>query len=494
MIKKLLKYKILILCFIVAFICITICSKNSFLYPFNNWPDENAFMTVGASWFHGIIPYKGIFEQKGPLLYFIFMICYMVSNHSFIGVYIFELICFTVCLYYISKIVSLYLKEKYIYLILPIFGAIITSSPFFAHGGSAEELCFPLLAYMLYTLLNYDKFNIITKRSLFFNGLFAGCVAMIKFNLLGFWFIFMAGIFASLIFKKEVKKSFISCFIFLAGMGIPIFTFALYFYLNHGLEELIRTYILFNSTGYGNTSSMFDKIEPILRLLFNQTSVKFIIFNLIYLGMIFFCFSKHYIKNIITKITIVLIYIVGGMGVYFGLYDFVYYFLILTPYIIFGLIVIMGYFDRVKKFKFNILAIISIVVSIIYLSSSNNIYYMKYKKSDLPQYSFARIINKKKDAKILNYGFLDGGFYFASSTLPSTMYFQSLNAVVPGMSEELDNKIKKQYFDYIIVRIYENHTDLSKVLTDNYKVIKKQTEVLENIEFTYILFERKNGK
>ena len=119
------KIKVLLFCFLISFICITICSKNSFLYPFNNWPDENAFMTVGKSWYHGMIPYKDIFEQKGPLLYFMFMICYMISHNSFIGVYLFELVSFTLCLYYISKIIRLYLDDKIQYLILPLFASII---------------------------------------------------------------------------------------------------------------------------------------------------------------------------------------------------------------------------------------------------------------------------------------------------------------------------------------------------------------------------------
>lgn len=488
------KIKIVLFCFFISFISITICSKNSFLYPFNNWPDENAFMTVGKSWYYGMIPYKDIFEQKGPLLYFIFMLCYMISHNSFIGVYLLELVSFTVCLYYISKIIRLYLSDKMQYLIVPLFASIIVSSPFFAHGGSAEEFCLPLLSFMIYSLLNYDKNDIITNKTLFLNGLFAGLVAMIKFNLLGFWGIFMASIFISLITKKEWKKSFISCLIFLSGMFIPIFAFILYFYLNHGLEELIKTYLLFNASGYGNTASITEKIVPILRMLFLQMSSKFIIFNLIYLGLFVFVSKKDYIKSIIIKVTLIFTYIIGGIGIYFGLQPFIYYFLILTLYIIFGLIVLFNYLITKRKFNYIFMLIVVIIISFAYLLSSNNIYYMKCKKNKLPQYRFAKIINKTKNAKILNYSFLDGGFYMASDILPSTKYFQALNANVPGMYEELDKKIEKKYFDYVIVRTYDGHRDISKVLLDNYYIIDKQSEKLENIKFTYIILKKNKDK
>ena len=33
----------LLYCLVISFLVLMICSKNSFLYPFNNWVDENAF-------------------------------------------------------------------------------------------------------------------------------------------------------------------------------------------------------------------------------------------------------------------------------------------------------------------------------------------------------------------------------------------------------------------------------------------------------------------
>ena len=73
--KKVLNKKnilIALYAFLIAFLTLMLASKNSFLYPFNDWVDANAFFTVGKSMFHGIVPYKDLFEQKGPLLYFIY--------------------------------------------------------------------------------------------------------------------------------------------------------------------------------------------------------------------------------------------------------------------------------------------------------------------------------------------------------------------------------------------------------------------------------------
>lgn len=65
------KYMLWIYCFINAIIFLTICSKNSFFYAFNNWDDPNSFFTMGKGMANGLIIYRDLFEQKGPILYLI---------------------------------------------------------------------------------------------------------------------------------------------------------------------------------------------------------------------------------------------------------------------------------------------------------------------------------------------------------------------------------------------------------------------------------------
>jgi hypothetical protein len=96
------------LIFIISFVTITLFSKSSFLYPFNDWVDANCFMTVGKSVLKGIVPYRDLYEQKGPLLYFIHTAAALVSSTSFIGVYVIEVIASFIVLLYVYKIALIY--------------------------------------------------------------------------------------------------------------------------------------------------------------------------------------------------------------------------------------------------------------------------------------------------------------------------------------------------------------------------------------------------
>ena len=59
------KVLLILFCFCLSFVILSLTSKCSFLYPFNDWVDANAFFTVGKSMMRGIVPYKDLFEQKG---------------------------------------------------------------------------------------------------------------------------------------------------------------------------------------------------------------------------------------------------------------------------------------------------------------------------------------------------------------------------------------------------------------------------------------------
>ena len=185
------EYSILLYSFIVSTIFLLIRTKSSPLYPFNDWNDLNSFFTVGKAMFNGIVPYRDLFEQKGPILYFLYGLAYLISNKTLLGGYILEVIFFTVFLYYSYKIIFL-LTNRSNTIQLPIVALLVLSSKSFVHGGSAEELYLPLfsisLYYLIYYLTNLDSQTVNTNKIVLINGIIAGSILWIKFSLLGFWF------------------------------------------------------------------------------------------------------------------------------------------------------------------------------------------------------------------------------------------------------------------------------------------------------------------
>ena len=109
-------YMGLMLLFTAVFI--TICSENSFLYKMNVWGDVNIYYTVAKSMLRGKVLYRDIYDQKGLYLFAIHMLAVLISDSSYIGMYLFELLfgfTFAISMY---KILGLFMpseKRKCIY-------------------------------------------------------------------------------------------------------------------------------------------------------------------------------------------------------------------------------------------------------------------------------------------------------------------------------------------------------------------------------------------
>lgn len=151
------QWKIILFCFALSALFLLICTKSSFLYPINDWNDSNCFFTVGKGMMQGKVPYRDLFEQKGPLLYFIHGLASLISFDSFLGVFFFEILSFGIFLWFSYRIIFLFSQKAYTYVLLPVLSVAVLSSSSFCKGDSAEEFCLPLLSASLFYLLRYMK-------------------------------------------------------------------------------------------------------------------------------------------------------------------------------------------------------------------------------------------------------------------------------------------------------------------------------------------------
>lgn len=495
----------IIFCLIISLCTLMICSQNSPLYAINDWVDANAFMTVGKGMAHGLIPYKNLFEQKGPLLYFIYMIGYLISNHSFLGIFIIEVVFGTIFLYYGHKIIELFTDKKYSYIILPILFTMICTSQAFCHGGSAEELCLPFFMYSLYHLLNYYKNEKINNKIIFLNGLTAGFIFMIKYTLVGFWFGFMMFIFFDQIYKKNIKDSFKYCVIFLIGMSIPFALFSIYFIINGALNDFINTYFLFNIKYYSGTkTTILQKISN----SFTNSASNFLESGVLLLVLFIFAiaivlFTDDFMIKARYKIFLTITIIITIIMCYIGENYYYYYNLILLPFIIITIIEIFikidPYLKKLKSFKYNYyFPIFTIVIcTILSFKLANYNFYLFIPKADFVQYEFANIINKDKDKSLLNYNFLDLGLYFLTDQDPKLKYFELQNIkynVYPKNKDEQVKCIEKKCVNYIVVVSHLEKDYLKEIHTqlfENYKLIKSKQSFQDVALANYYLFKKK---
>lgn len=498
--KKKQKIVLVIFCFLLALLGISFCSKASILFPIHDGNDANAYLTVGKSWVHGMLPYRDVFDQKGPLLYLIYAFSSLISRTSFLGVYFFEILFFTVFLYYISKTILLFLRREYVYILLPVLASFVVSQSFFTHGGSAEEFTLPFLSYSLYHLFAYIKGKEEKDFSfLFKNGFAAGCILMIKYNLLGFHFAFMIAILLDILNKKE-KTFFKTCCSFLIGMCLPFLIFFGYFWLQHAGKEFIDTYFLFNLFGYDIGIPFTFKYQMVIKALHSIFSSHLFYFFFLVFGFIYFIFHKSALPKL-HKFAPTFLFVMLLIFVYIGGRTYIYYYLVATPFYLFGLIAAIlfleEYYRKIPYLLFLPLGILSFLYFEYRLWENPNWEYHLYRREDFVQQIFTKEMNKEKDRSFLEYEGLDNGFYLALNSYPTERYFIKLNVndrVFKDLKEAQEESLREKKTMFVIWKVPEIYLAdgvVPELLEENYELIREQNQWYENQNYQYYLYKRK---
>ena len=505
------KYVIL---FIGAFLPLLFMSKNSPLYPFNDWYDINQFFTVGRGILHGKVPYVDLVDQKGPYLYLLGSVAYLFSHTGFLGWFILETVNLFIFSVFSEKILCLYFPEfKYSYWGIPVICSIIASCEGFQHGGSAEELSLGILSFALYSILKmlHDK-HPMDFRLIIVNGVLAGIIFWTKFSMTGLFIVFF--VFLVIYSEKKIRP----VLLFPAGVLISTLPLLLYFGINGAIGDWLNIYLYENIFGYGKMQSrtvteIFISVFKCLRsflLLKGNIAVFILLLSSVCCILLPERITKMAVRE---RICIALMLLVSTMGVYAGGFDFGYYGMVLCVYLVFGLIPVLCTAvlimrklkpspDKKNNEKKSVLlaSALGIALNIAVLTAgysiSDNVYLLGEDASSMPQFIFADIIRQAPEDRrvVLNYGFLDCGVYTLLDQVPEMRYFASLNNKYEESLEIQSEYIREGIPDFVLT-FYPTPAD-EKVMSDNpvladcYHLVSFKVQYIEGGYSTFGLWEK----
>ena len=472
----------MIVCIVSAFGAIALCSKSSFIYPFNDWNDANCFFTVGKSMMNGVVPYRDLLEQKGPLLYLLHGFSWLISHNTFLGVYFLESICASFFLYYSYKTISLYCGKKTVFLI-PILSAICYSSLPFKDGDSAEELSLPFLAVSIYIIMKSlkEKDGRFSRKDAIIIGIMSGCVFWIKFSLIGMYFGWFLAYVIFSIQNRQYKEIGETVVYIALGVFISTLPFIVYFGINRSLLDWYEVYIYDNLFLYSeeNSSVISNLWFGLMQVIEKNTTV----YNLCLAGFLF-CFCN---KNKKSFICIVLMFLFEFVLIFAGGRHYRYYSMVLDAFSSIGLICMFILFVKDlsvrsieilnNKVSVGVLTVICLLLSFYY---TPNRYLFNVKKEELPQYHFAEIMNQKENPTLLNYMFLDGGFYTAAGIIPNCKAFCKLNINLQEMYDLQEKYLKEGLCDFVVSK--------HEVESDKYVLLEKETFPYNETTQTFYLY------
>ncbi len=502
--KNLLKkYKFLLFCIGTAAIVLLFCSKSSPLYPMNDWVDVNCFYTMGKSLLAGKVPYRDLYEQKGPVLYFVYALIALVSPGSFFGVFVLEILTFGLFLYYSGKILQLYLGEGlFSYFAVCVMAGLISVTLAFSHGASVEEMTLFMSAYGFYAALRACKEGrALTFRETLTCGIFCGMLLWIKYTMLGIWLGFAVFLVIWYLASGHAKKLLPAIGTFFTGLGIVTAVVLLYFLFTGALKELWTVYFYNNIFLYAKEAET-SRLEVIWECLKKTLKLNKEYTYLFLPGLVWAV--VHALRDVRPLVMLLLSFAGMALGTYWGGWGISYYGLVFAAYTVFGLLAVgqllqLVKLDRLLKkltFRSRILTALYLAAALALtghyaVNHSPNTYLMDVPKEEMPQYRFARIINEVEDPTVLNYGFLDGGFYFAADVVPECYFFCRLNVNAPGMYDIPRYYMNEMEADFVVTRD-KPLEEYAKVDAYLFECVDTAQLYFEGKTRTYYLYRLKN--
>ena len=450
-------------------------SPDSYTHDIFNRCDSAWFFMCGKAWMNGMIPYVDFADSKGPLLWLIYGIGYLLSPQNYIGVFWISCIWYWLIYYYTYKTSYIFLKDKQLSILCTLLMTLAYFNPWFHYETRAEDFCqlFIVLSiyrtcHLLYTKQESNKDIYIT---FFILGISFGSLLLIKYNIAAMQSIcILYSIYY--IFKSKIRivKPIGSLIVGIATITLP---FIFYFIIIGSLNDFINEYFI-------NTYLTLSSPEPIKKHIISWTYVfqqpdRLSLLIVIIIGSLIM--SKKNVRYnwfpLIGSIFFINLSITSALPYYMNSNVF---------WCIFPVCLFIPYICKLYKTKHVFISIIgfTIIVLTSELYKRPNLFY-----HDLPMkkdyYAISSLMKSTPNPTIINIGY-ETGIGLPAHTLPGCKYWSTQNGATPKMIKEQKKSIINKRTKFLYIQNYSITKDIFNLNIDTLRSIGYEViyEMIDN--------------
>lgn len=488
--KKIRKYTSYIFLFIVVLIMSYIYLDTSPMYKnIISDIDSSVFQVMGKGLLENKILYKDLFDHKGPIVYIINALAFLISNKY--GLFIMEIIIAYVGTIFIYK-TSRIILGKDLSMITSIIYVLI-SYKYFYGGNFTEEYAITFISIAMYYIIRILHIKEDKKLNWIMIGITFAITFLIKPTYCTIWAVFGIVQFICSIYDKKIKELIKAVGYMLAGILIISIPIIIYLLANGAWDTFIDAYFLMNIKY--SESTIMQKINGLIQLF------KVYKYN-IYLGIMIISnfiilISKKINKR--TKIFVTLFFIISTILTGWSPTSFNHYLIQLAPCfaleIAFAIYIIREKLNEENskcnkifkelplKFIYSAITIITIILIGDSLNSYMNFmkfkdYYYEMKMNEINE--IKKYICKEDEILVLGN---NSYYYLLFDIQPEFRYFFQYPII------KYDEKIKNEIENYIIekkpkVIIDEKYKNHDTFENETFEQIHGE-KVVEELEKNY---------
>ena len=433
----------LLLCALYAFLLLFFLSSDSYLRDIFGHFDSAWFFMCGKAWMNGLTPYVDFADSKGPLLWLIYGLGYLISHHSYIGVFWISVAFYTATLFIAYKLSRLFLEPRPSALCV----AILPLALFYYEWHCeviAEDYCYLFTLISLYCLCRIIGDESLPKRKLFLLSIalglcFSACL-LIKWNIAGMIGSTLLCVFI-LSFKRKAVRVCLGGMI--GGAVVLALPFVIYFLAFADFGTMVNEYFVNTYLTMDGRTNAFEMLT-FGRLMLVCEKLTIILF----IGLLLFCRKRWRYAWLIFCFFIFRI----GMGLAFQTWR---YYANLMPFFLFFLIAVVGYLYKKWPLWLNrltpalcILAVIGVIACDMKTINAN----FRHAKEDREMfYVAAYVMSQVEKPKVLFFN-LCIGMGTPVDELPACRYWTRQLGATDQMLEEREQALRDRKADFVVMQ------------------------------------------
>lgn len=236
-------------------------APDSPLHTINARYDSNWFLTAGRAWALGLTPYVDFSDSKGPLLWLIYRVGYMLSRHDFTGVFALVSLCYMGTYWFAYRTASLWLRRP-MAVAVAVLSTLAWFNPVFFNEIRADDFCHLPITLSLYVTARalYGRRERGPVAACFIVGVCTAALMLIKYNIAA-----MNSVFAVTLLWHYRRRFAAALLWGLAGMATVILPMAALLWRDGCLGACVNEYFLLTAVTTTAEAPLVDFLGRIWR-------------------------------------------------------------------------------------------------------------------------------------------------------------------------------------------------------------------------------------
>lgn len=453
--------KLLLIFIIWAFAVLLFLSPDSPLFELGHRVDSAWFFMEGKALMNGLRPYVDFSDCKGPLLWLIYGIGYLISPRNYLGMYIVGSLFYAGTLFFNFKTARVFLKTDGQALAATLPMIFVYFFPWFHYEVRSEDLMLLFISmsmYILFKRLYAGKCS--DKTDFFLLGFCFMALTMIKFNISA-----VQGVMVLIALWHQHRRGSVAeaiAWLIAACIAVAL-PFMLYLSMKDSLGAFFHDYFLvaFQVVAGENSDSM-TYLDDLRRVASDWHSIAFII-AIIVGGLALAVKTNHYrlVPLVIAALFVAVSTRHNVWNYYYGVcYVFILYFFVAV------LMVPKKGFSKVSYWLLTFCIVAACLYGTLINGELRQNTIFTHNADREAYYQLTDVLEGTHNAKLLNYESNEFGFGTRSEALPAGAQYACQNGSTPEMQRDHKALLHSGKADFVITYCREDQTEKKAILKE----------------------------